>query len=360
MLTNKKRNRSRLWMYFTLIVLLTVLIGFFLVTFAWWLLSKTDLVTAVHMQRKFPLVAVIIGSAIIGVIIALFVGKLFIKPIENISNAINELSKGNFDVRVTENERIKEISRMTRSFNKMAYSLSQVETLQNDFVTNVSHEFKTPIASIEGYATLLQDGNLPQATRERYLAKIIYNSRKLSDLSENILLLSKIENQQGQPSKKSFRLDEQIRKCILSLENKWTQKNITFDLKLQSISYFGSELLLERVWCNIIDNAIKHSYDGSEIHISVFEAKGSVIVAIADEGEGMSEEVQKHIFDKFYQGDKSHTAEGNGLGLALVKRIVEICFGEVRVKSEVDEGAEFTVILPKTNKGKWEERVSEF
>lgn len=347
MLTNKKRNRSRLWMYFTLIVLLTVLIGFLFVTFAWWLLSKTDLVTAVRVQRKFPLVAVIIGSAIIGVIIALFVGKLFIKPIENISNAINELSKGNFDVRVSEKERIKEISQMTGSFNKMAYALSQVETLQNDFVTNVSHEFKTPIASIEGYATLLQDSSLPEATRERYLAKIIYNSRKLSDLSENILLLSKIENQQSPPVRKSFRLDEQIRKCVLSLESKWTQKNITFDLKLQSISYFGSELLLERVWCNIIDNAIKHSYDGSEIHISAFETGDSVTVTIADEGEGMSEEVQKHIFDKFYQGDKSHTTEGNGLGLALVKRIMELCGGSVKVKSGVDEGSEFTTVLPK-------------
>lgn len=266
MLTNKKRNRSRLWMYFTLIILATVIMGFLMVTLVWWLLYKTNLITVVYIQRKFPLFAVVIGSAIIGVIIALFVGKLFIKPIENISNAINELSKGNFDVRVSEKERIKEIGQMYQSFNEMAYALSQVETLQNDFVTNVSHEFKTPIASIEGYATLLQDDSLPEATRERYLAKILYNSHKLSDLSENILLLSKIENQPGQLNKKSFRLDEQI---------------------------------------------------------------------------------QKHIFDKFYQGDKSRTAEGNGLGLALVKRIVEICCGEVRVKSEIDEGAEFTVILPK-------------
>lgn len=347
MLTNKRRNRSRLWMYFTLIVLVTVITGFLMVTLVWWLLYKTNLITVVYIQRKFPLFAVVIGSAIIGVIIALFVGKLFIKPIENISNAINELSKGNFDVRVSEKERIKEIGQMYQSFNEMAYALSQVETLQNDFVTNVSHEFKTPIASIEGYATLLQDDSLPEATRERYIAKIIYNSHKLSDLSENILLLSKIENQQGQPNKKSFRFDEQIRKCILSLESKWTQKNIAFDLKLQSLSYYASEPLLERVWCNIIDNAIKHSYEGGEIHISAFEDKESIVVTISDEGEGMSEEIQKHIFDKFYQGDKSHTAEGNGLGLALVKRIVEICGGEVRVKSEVDEGAEFTVILPK-------------
>lgn len=335
-------------MYFTLLVLATATVGFLIVTLAWWILAKADIIPMMRLQHKFPLLTVVIGSAIIGVITALFVGKLFIKPIESMSNALNELSGGDFSVRVSQKHKIKEISQMSQSFNKMAYALSQVETLQNDFLTNVSHEFKTPISSIEGYATLLQDTSLPETTRERYLAKIIYNSRKLSDLSENILLLSKIENQQSIPKKKSFRLDEQIRKCVLSLEDKWTQKDITFDLRLQSLNYLANELLLERVWCNIIDNAIKHSYEGSEIHISLFERQGNIVAVIADEGEGMSGDVQKHIFDKFYQGDKSHTAEGNGLGLALVKRIVELYSGDIIVKSEQGEGAQFTVVLPKS------------
>lgn len=347
MLMNKKRNRSRLWLYFTLIVFATVIVGFTTVTLIWFLLSKSNLISVDPVQRKFPLVGVALGSAFLGVIIALFVGNLIIKPIENMSNAFNELSKGNFDVRVSEKQKIGEISQMAHNFNEMVYALSQVETLQEDFVTNVSHEFKTPISSIEGYATLLQSTSLTDETKERYLSKILYNSRKLSDLSENILLLSKIENQQKIPNQKSFRLDEQLRKCVLSLESKWMEKDIVFDMTLSKQYYFASEALLERVWCNIIDNAIKHSYQGGEIHVSVFESHEWVVVTIADEGEGMSEETQKHIFDKFYQGDKSHTSEGNGLGLALVKKIVEMCQGEICVKSKLGEGAEFNIKLPK-------------
>lgn len=346
MIVNKRKNRSRLWLYFVLFVFIVIIISFFAITYAWQLLYKYGVIKAYHVHPKIPFIAVGFGSIFLGVTIALFVGKLFIKPIENISDAINELSKGNFDVRVSEKASINEISHMAKAFNKMVYALSQVETLQNDFVTNVSHEFKTPISSIEGYATLLQNKNLSPQTRDRYVQKILYNTKKLSGLSENILLLSKIENQQKTIEKNTYRLDEQLRKCVLSLESKWSEKNISFDMNLKKVDFYGCEPLLERVWSNILDNAIKHSSNDSEIHVFLFKQPSSVTVIISDDGEGMSQETQNHIFDKFYQGDKSHTAEGNGLGLALVKRIVELSNGSVSVESKIGKGATFTVSLP--------------
>ena len=161
-------------------------------------------------------------------------------------------------------------------------------------------------------------------------------------------MLSKLENQEIVPGKNEFRLDEQLRKCILMLENKWTEKNIEFDMDLSKINYYGSEPLLSQVWVNLLDNAIKHSPIGGVVHIGIQQTDSLLIVTIADHGNGMSEEVQKHIFEKFYQGDSSHKAEGNGLGLALVKRIVELCKGTIEVESSTGNGAVFSVALPKT------------
>ena len=236
---------------------------------------------------------------------------------------------------------------MAQQFNAMVFDLSHIKTLRSDFVANVSHEFKTPIAAIEGYATLLQNRNLPPEKQDRYIEKILDNSRRLSSLSGNILMLSKLENQEMIPDKTEYRLDEQIRKCILMLEAKWTEKRIEFDMELPRQNYYGSAALLEQVWINLIDNAIKHSPADSSIHISICEKAGSIAVSIADDGEGMTAEVQKHIFEKFYQGETSHKAEGNGLGLALVKRITDLCRGSIQVESSPGSGSTFIVVLPR-------------
>lgn len=224
---------------------------------------------------------------------------------------------------------------------------SHIETLRSDFVANVSHEFKTPIAAIEGYATLLQNHALPPEKQDHYIEKILDNSRRLSSLSGNVLMLSKLENQETVLDKTEYRLDEQIRQCILMLENKWASKNIEFDMELPRQIYYSSAFLLEQVWINLIDNAIKHSPAGSSIHIAICETSEAIAVSISDDGDGMTEEVQKHIFEKFYQGDKSHKAEGNGLGLALVKRIVDLCKGEIAVESAPGKGSLFIISLPK-------------
>lgn len=341
-----KKKHSKLWLYFSGIVFATLIVSFCVIIALWILFLKLGIITISPFEMHPPIVFAFVGSIVIGSIIALAVGRLIIKPVQNISNAFGELSKGNFDVRVPDNERITEINEMAKCFNSMAYDLSHIETLRNDFVVNVSHEFKTPIASIEGYATLLQDTDLSDEKRIRYTEKILDNSKNLSYLLTNILALSKLENQEIVYDKKEYLLDEQLRRAVLLLEDKWSRKNIDFDIDLPKCRYFGNEQLLNQVWYNLIDNAIKNSENDSKIAISLMVENSSVKVSVSDNGCGMSDEVQKHIFEKFYQGDSSRKSEGNGLGLALVKRIVTLCGGEITVKSRMNCGSEFTVVLP--------------
>lgn len=345
---NKKRH-SRLWLYFSAVVFSTIVIVFLLIAGIWLILFELNIIESDPHTRKIPIVLFLLGSLLLGTIVALFVGKLIIRPIQEISNAFDELSRGNFDVKVSENKGVDEIREMARRFNSMTYDLSHIETLRNDFAANVSHEFKTPIASIEGYATLLQDSRLTPEKQGRYVGKILDNSRRLSTLCSSILMLSKLENQEIIPDKKEYRIDEQIRRSILALEGRWSAKKIEFGLELPRLTYFGNEQLIGQIWTNIIDNAVKHSPEGSTIEITLRQNGGALEVTVKDHGEGMTEDVQKHIFEKFYQADASRKAEGNGLGLALVKRIVDLCSGEISVESEPGKGSEFRVLLPCDN-----------
>lgn len=341
-----RKPHSKLWLYFTGIIFVTIFAVFVLITIVWFTLFQFNLIQIDPRARHIPIVVLLLGSILLGTIIALFVGKLMIRPIQNMCDAFDELSKGNFSVKIPTDEKVAEIREMAQHFNAMTHDLSHMETLRSDFVANVSHEFKTPIAAIEGYATLLQNPNLTLEKHNHYVEIILDNSQRLSNLSSNILTLSKLENQEMIVDNRVFRLDEQIRRSILLLEGKWSAQNIEFDMDLPKQMYYGSEPLLAQVWSNILDNAIKHSPAGSVIHVNIQAADKELTVTIADHGEGMTEEVQKHIFEKFYQGDNSRTAEGNGLGLSLVKRIVELCNGTVSVQSMPGQGAAFSVTLP--------------
>lgn len=341
-----KQRHSRLWLYFTLIVFATIAVLFALATIIWFALYELNVIDVSPIDRHLPIFIGLLISLMLGCVIALFVGKLIIRPIQSIGRAFDELASGNFDVRVSENERVREIREIVKKFNAMVHDLSHIETLRSDFVANVSHEFKTPLSSIEGYATLLQDPVISPEKHDRYVSGILDNSRKLSDLASNILMLSKLENQEIVAGRSEFRLDELLRRTILSLEDKWSPRNLEFDMDLPRVMYRGNEALLERVFCNIIDNAIKHSPTGGAIRISIDSVADGLSIAVGDSGDGMSEEVMRHIFEKFYQGDPSRGEEGNGLGLALVKRILDLCGGSIRVASAPGEGAEFTVLLP--------------
>lgn len=344
-----KRRHSALWLRFAFLIFATIFSVFVFITLLWLILSHLNVNVVPPSARRIPLLLFAVGSLLLGSVFAFYVGKLILRPLQNISDAFDELSKGNFSVKVSEHENFPEIREMAQHFNAMTYDLSHIETLRSDFVANVSHEFKTPIAAIEGYATLLQNRSLSPERHDLYVQKILDNSRRLSKLSGNILMLSKLENQETVPGRCEFRLDEQLRRCILLLEDKWSAKQIEWDLALPRQLCFGSEELLEQVWINLLDNAIKHSPERAVISVTLTEAEQSLITTITDHGEGMSPEVQNHIFEKFYQGDTSHRSEGNGLGLALVKRIVELCGGEIQVSSRPEAGSTFFLKLPVLN-----------
>ena len=220
------------------------------------------------------------------------------------------------------------------------------QVLQMDFVSNVSHEFKTPINAIEGYTMLLQGEEL-SPDQEEYVEKILFNTQRLSGLVGNILLLSKLENQNIPMKKTEYRLDEQIRQAFLSLETKWTEKEIGFQVELEEVKYTGNEGLLMHIWMNLLDNAIKFSPAKGTITMFLKQEKNSVKFIVEDEGPGIEEDVKTRIFDKFYQVDGSHKAEGNGLGLALVKRIVDSAGGTIKAENREYGGCRFVVELPK-------------
>ena len=295
---------------------------------------------------KIPLgVQIAVLSLIaIGVATRLF-SRLFFDPVKQLREAMQRVADGDLSVRLDTEKPSREIREVNAGFNLMMEELSATEILQTDFVSNVSHEFKTPINAIEGYTTLLQGCEGLSAEEQEYVEKILFNTKRLSTLVGNILLLSKLENQSIVTNKAPFRLDEQIRQSIVMLEPQWAQKNIEFDAELESIEYIGNESLLHHVWDNLISNAVKFSPDGGEISIKLSKTEKGIVFTVDDNGPGISEATKKHLFDKFYQEDTSHKSEGNGLGLSLVARILTICQGTVDAEN-TDGGCRFTVTLP--------------
>ena len=288
-----------------------------------------------------------IVSLAVGSVVTLIVSKYFFAPMKKLGQAMERVADGDFDVRLEGKSSSKEIMEVYSGFNMMANELSATEILQTDFVSNVSHEFKTPINAIEGYATLLQDSENLSPTQQAYVDKIVYNTSRLSTLVGSILLLSKLENQQIPTGQTCYRLDEQIRHSIVALEPAWEKKDVEFDVELARTEYVGSEPMMRHVWDNLISNAIKFSPQGGIVRMRLEKGEKGLIFTISDQGPGISEEAQKHIFDKFYQADSSHKQEGNGLGLALVKRILAMENGNIRVANQKTGGACFTVTLPK-------------
>ena len=279
--------------------------------------------------------------------LAVLINSFFLKPIETLSLSMKRVSGGDFSIRLKEQSKIKEIGELNRSFNAMTEELGVTEVLQSDFVSNVSHEIKTPLNAIEGYATLLQDSDCTPEERERYTEKILFSTKRLSELVGNVLILSKIESGSVDINAEPFRLDEQVRQSIMLLEPKWVEKEIEFDIELDEITYTGDRVLLMHVWNNIIGNAVKFSSLGGLITIRLTEDTETVTFLVDDCGPGISESAMKHIFDKFYQEDSSHKQHGNGLGLALVKHIIDLLGGEIVAENLADAGCRFKVTLKK-------------
>ena len=294
-------------------------------------------------------IRVLLISILSGAAIAVGLSKIFVSPMMKLGDAMRKVAGGDFTVRLDCTSKIRDVREVYGTFNTMVKELGNTETLQTDFVSNVSHEFKTPINAIEGYASLLQDSQLTDEQKNAYIDKIIFNTRRLSDLVGNILLLSKVNNQTISLKASTFRLDEQVRQSILALESKWEKKEIEFDIDLDEIEHTGYENLLSHVWLNLIDNAVKFSPQNGQIRIRLKQLAGSVTFSIWDNGLPIPEADIDRIFNKFYQGDNSHASEGNGLGLALVRRIVAAAHGTINVTSSEDAGTEFVVALPSSS-----------
>ncbi len=284
-------------------------------------------------------------SFLIAILVARFVVRIFSDPIMDLRRGMQAVADGNFDVRLQTKSSSKELQELIAGFNMMAQELSSTEILQTNFVSNVSHEFKTPINAIEGYTTLLQSTDNIDEVENAYIEKILFNTRRLSSLVSNILLLSKIENQSIQTDQQRYALDEQIREVLVSMEAAREPKDIDFDVDLERVEYYGSESLMCHVWSNLLGNAIKFSPRGGLVKLRLMEKESQIIFYVEDRGPGIGEDAKKRIFDKFYQEDTSHKEEGNGLGLALVKRILSNTGGTVTAENVPEGGCRFTVTL---------------
>ena len=269
------------------------------------------------------------------------------RPVRRITEATQKIMNGDLTARIEPFRSIDSGSGfdvIIKHFNRMAEELSGLETLRTDFIANVSHELKTPLSVIQNYGTLLQSPDLISEQRIEYAKAITASSRRLADLITNILKLNRLENQQIFPAAKKFDLGEQLAECLLDFENVWEEKNIDIDTDIEEniIIYSDSELL-SLVWNNLFSNAFKFTDNGGKVFVSLKKENDKAVIKISDTGCGISPETGKHIFEKFYQGDTSHAVQGNGLGLALVKRVIDIVKAEISVQSEVGKGTEFTV-----------------
>lgn len=328
-----------------LVFAIMVTSGTLAATLGWLLYSRNIKPGPFYMLFFLPVISVVFGT-----MLSMVVSKRVLKPLNDLIAATREIAKGNLDVKVNPSISIGEIGELISSFNNMTTELSSIELFRNDFINNFSHEFKTPIVSIRGFAKRLLDDHLSEAQRKEFATIIVSESDRLTKMSSNVLLLTKYENQEMVTEKSTFSLDEQLRNCLLLFEKEWSEKNLDLQLDLTPINYYGDQEMLSQVWTNLIANAVKFSHPAGSLEIRCYPDGSAVKVKIADSGIGMDDETCRHIFEKFYQGDSAHASLGNGLGLSIVKRILDLCGGQITVKSKKDVGTTFTVKLPQQQK----------
>jgi len=295
-----------------------------------------------------PLTFMALVSLALGLLLTLTTRKLPLSPINELINSMNRLRAGDFKARLDYNGKLKNypvLLEIKDSFNTMAQELENTEMLRSDFINNFSHEFKTPIVSIAGFAKLLRRGNLSEEQKAEYLAIIEEESLRLSAMATNVLTMSKIENQTILTDVSRYNLSEQIRSCVLLLEDAWTRKDISLELEFDEYYISANEELMKHVWINLLDNALKFSPHTGEIKIAIEQSGGWIKVDITNYGEEIAPDKIDKIWGKFYQADESHSGNGNGIGLAMVKTIVELHKGKASVKSDSDCTC-FSVELP--------------
>lgn len=352
---NKKEREHRfaLTLLFSFVVLGLTILTTVIAGLAVYLLMSIGIISveAEALPHAFKVLLLItIVCNIVGFVVTLAVSRFPLSPINTLINKMNCLASGDFKARmqfgwpITKHSSFMELS---DSFNKMATELENTEVLRSDFINNFSHEFKTPIVSIAGFTKLLKRGNLTDKQKREYLDVIEEESMRLSQMATNVLNLTKVENQTILTEVSSFNLSEQIRSCLLLLETKWSKKHIELEVEFGEYMITANEELLKQVWINLIDNAIKFSNDYGTLHIDIAERDDIINIAITNTGIAIPVEKQSKIFNKFYQADESHATEGNGTGLAIVSRVVDLHGGIVSVESK-NSHTTFTVQLPKS------------
>lgn len=348
----KQQHFGLFWM-FIFVLFVSDVINSGITTLAVYLLIRNGVLTVSTDVAPAVTKLMLFNAALsipIGLLVAVAFSKFPLRPIRDLIDGMDRLASGDFRTRV----RVGSIMRrypafvdVSKSFNKMAEELESTEMLRSDFINNFSHEFKTPIVSIAGLAKVLKRGNLSEEEQNLYLSAIEEESMRLSYMATNVLNLTKVENQTIMSDISRFNLSEQIRSCLLLLENKWSQRDLELQLEFGEHIISGNEELLKQVWINLLDNAIKFTPDGHTIQVGITETDRSITVAVLNTGSEIPPESQSKIFNKFYQADESHATQGNGVGLAIVKRIAQLHGGNVVVSSK-NEVTVFTVELPKT------------
>ena len=347
----ERKHRLALTLLVAAFVFCIILVAVILSAVTVFILLDTGIISTIdgRPDPRHTLIFMGLISLVIGSVLTALISKFSLKPVNKIVNQMNRLASGDFKARLTIGKPLNShptFVEVSESFNKMAEELENTEMLRGDFINNFSHEFKTPIVSIAGFAKLLKRGNLTDEQRREYIDIIEEESMRLAAMATNVLNLTKYENQTILTDIVTFNLSEQLRSSILALEGKWTKKNIDFNLDFGEHMIEGNKDMLKHVWINLIDNAVKFSSDGGTVEITIRERNGYYEVSVRNHGSEITPEQQKKIFNKFYQADESHASEGNGVGLALVKGISELHGGRVTVHSE-DGTTTFTVNLPK-------------
>ena len=346
------QHRVALTLLFTALVLAFMLVTLLIVGLAIYFLIQLEILTGPNHTVPSAariIIIFVVANLVLGAGMTFFFGKIPMKPVNKLINQMNRLAAGDYKARLDYGDFLSKhptIVELTDSFNRMASELQSTEMLRSDFINNFSHEFKTPIVSITGFAKLLRKGNLPEEKKEEYLRIIETESLRLSQMATNVLNLTKVENQTILTDITEFNLSEQIRSCILVLSEKWEQKEIEYIIDVDEYNIRANEDLLKQVWINLLGNAVKFSPTGGIIEVKITEQEETMTVSIMNTGSEIAPEHQKKIFNKFYQADESHSSEGNGIGLAIVKLITELHDGTVSVSSG-NGSTTFTVVLPK-------------
>lgn len=341
-----KKRHWGFYPMFVLVVAVILVFSLFIGTSFMGILFTTGALETPKGHPFLFLLIIAIPSVVIGLIVSLVFGKKAVEPLEELSEGLNKVASGDFSVRLRENRRRGPYGEVNKNFNQMVAELASIEMLRDDFIVNVSHEYKSPLSSIQGYATLLQDSGLNENERRECLDAIMSATRSLSNMSSNILVLSNLETQTTELLTEEFSLDEQLRQVIVMLEPLSSEKGIELDVELEDAVTQANPELLEMVWINLMGNAIKFTDEGGRISVRLDTNGTHVAVAITDTGCGMDKKELTRVFDKFYQADNSHGTEGNGLGLALSHAIVKRHAGSIEAASEPKKGSTFTVRLP--------------